>query len=116
MARRFKHPRGGCRFDREPGIHYLHTVAASTDHRQVVRDKQQRQPALAAQPVQQLENLARNAGIQRGGGFVGDQQHGFAGQRHGNHGALLHAAREFVRIGARHPVCVIQADFDQQLA
>ncbi len=38
--------------------------------------------------------------VERGGGFVGNDQLRLAGQRHGNHGALAHAAGELVRIGA----------------
>src|SRR5205085_11607983 len=37
--------------------------------------------------------------IERRGGLVGDQQPGIAGNRHGDHHALVHAARELMREG-----------------
>ena len=46
----------------------------------------------------QLENLRLNGHVQRGGRLVGDQQRRIAGQRHGDHHALPHAAGKLVRI------------------
>ena len=46
---------------------------------------------LAAQAVDQLQNLRLNRDVERGGRLVGDQQLGAAGDRHGDHDALSHA-------------------------
>ncbi len=45
--------------------------------------------------AQQVQNLRLNGHVQRGGGFVGHQELGLAGQGHGDHHALLHAAGHF---------------------
>ena len=56
----------------------------------------------------QLQDLGLDGHVERGGRLIGNQ-HGVAGQRHGDHGALAHAAGELVGIfpGAlfrsRHP-------------
>ena len=69
------------------------------NHGQVVRDHDQRHVVLALQAHQQLHDLGLNGHIQRGSGLVGDQQFGVATDGHGNHHALVHAARELVRVG-----------------
>ena len=47
---------------------------------------------------QQVEDLGLDRHVQRRGGLVGDQQFGTARQGHGDHGALPHAAGQFVGI------------------
>ena len=46
----------------------------------------------------QVEDLRLDRDVERGGRLVGDQQLRIAGERHGDHHALAHAARELVRI------------------
>src|SRR5262249_53032736 len=48
--------------------------------------------------IEQLQNLRLNGHVERGGRLVGDQEVRIAGQRHGDHHALAHAARELMRI------------------
>ena len=62
-------------------------------------DQDQRQARLALQVAQQVEDLRLHGHVERGGRFVGDQQLRARRQRHRDHDALAHAAREFVRIG-----------------
>ena len=50
------------------------------------------------QRLHQLEDLRLDGHIQRRGRLVGDQQAGVAGQGHGDHGALAHAAGQLVRV------------------
>ncbi len=52
----------------------------------------------ALQLAQQVEDLRLHGHVQRRGRFIRDQQGGVAGQRHGDHGALPHPARQLVRI------------------
>jgi hypothetical protein len=47
----------------------------------------------------QVEDLRLGGHVQRGGRLVGDEQAGMARERHGDHGALAHAAAELERIG-----------------
>ena len=53
---------------------------------------------IGGQILDELQHLRLNGDIQRRGRLVGDQQFGVAGQRHGNHDALAHAAGELVRV------------------
>ena len=57
---------------------------------------------LALQLLDQRQDLRLDGHVQRRGGLVGDQQRGLAGQRHGDHHALAHAARQLVRMAAQH--------------
>ena len=67
------------------------------------------------QAAQQLDDLALDGHVQRGGGLVGDQQLGLAGQGHGDHHALLLATRKLVRIGLEPALGLGQAHLVQQL-
>ena len=46
----------------------------------------------------QVEDLRLHGDVEGGGGLVGEQQRGAAGQRHGDHDALAHAAGQLVRV------------------
>ena len=81
-----------------PGVHHGHLVGHLGHHAKVVRDQQHRRAAVLLQALHQLQNLGLDGDIQRRGGFVGNQQPGRVGQRHGDHDALAHAARQFVRV------------------
>jgi hypothetical protein len=91
---------GGALLHQAAVLHHRHPVGKAAHQVQVVRDHQHRHAGLAPQLLQQVENLTAQADVQRGGGLVGQQQLGLAGQGHGDHGALALAARELVRIGA----------------
>ena len=58
-------------------------------------------PSSLLQVEDQVEDLRLDRHVQRGGRLVGDQQLRLAGQRHGDHRALPHAAGQLVRIFAR---------------
>ena len=55
-------------------------------------------PSLLLELQHQVEDLRLDGDVERGGRLVGDQHLRIAGQRHGDHHALAHAARELVRI------------------
>ena len=61
-------------------------------------------PASACRSLQQRQHLRLDGDVERGGRLVGDQHRGAAGDRHGDHHALAHAAGELVRIGVE-PAC-----------
>ena len=69
-----------------------------------------------AEILDQIDNPGLNGHIQRGGGFIEDQQRGLGHQRHGDDDALLLAARQLVRIGLQDAVGVGQADISHDLA
>ena len=53
--------------------------------------------------------------VERRGGFVGDDQTRLAGQRHGNHHPLAHAARKFIGERARATRGIGDANLGKQL-
>ena len=61
-----------------------------------------------------LLQFVAQAGVQRGEGFVHQEQVGFGDERAGEGDALLHAAGEFVRVFAR--VFAVQPEVGEQLA
>ena len=103
VARGGEQRRGGGGFHHPPGVHDRDPVGAAGDDAQVVGDQDDRHPQPAAQVVDQLQDLLGDGDVQRGGRLVGDQQLGLAGQRHGDHHALPHAAGQLVRV-AGHPL------------
>ena len=48
--------------------------------------------------------------IEGGGGFIGDEEFGLAGQSHSDHGALLHSAGKLVGIVVRAEFGIADAD------
>ncbi|KAH0438605.1 hypothetical protein KCU90_g3480, partial [Aureobasidium melanogenum] len=83
--------------------HFRHQV-------EVVRDEHEAEIHLVHQRSQQLDDLRLHGHVQRGGGFVREQQRRLADNRGGNHRALLHAAAQFVRIGALRGARVFETD------
>ena len=77
-------------------------------------DEQHRHVEPALQALEQLQNLRLDGDIEGGCGFVGDQQGGFVGQRHGDHDALALAAGKFVREGGQAFLGFGQTDQVQQ--
>ena len=80
------------------GVHHRDLVGHLGDDAEVVGDQDDRHAGLLLQFAQQVEDLRLHRDVERGGGFVGDQQVGLAGQRHGDHHALAHAAGHLVRV------------------
>ena len=105
---------GGAAFDHAASVHHHHACHVLRDHAQVVRDQQQRHGSFRDQVVDQVEDLPLDRDVQRGGGLIGNQQIGFAGQGHGNRDALALAAGELVWIGIHAPRGIGYADAFQQ--
>ena len=61
-------------------------------------DEDDAHPELLAAAGEQIEDLGLDGHVERGGRLVGDEQLGLAGERHGDHHPLAHAARELVRV------------------
>ena len=57
-------------------------------------------PSLRCRSSDDVEDLRLDGDVERGGRLVGDQHLRIAGQRHGDHGALAHAAGQLMRIFA----------------
>ena len=89
----------GAGLDDLAGVHHEHALRDFGDDAEVVRDQHERHAALALQLQQQREHLRLDRDVERGRRLVGDQQARVAGDRHREHHALAHAARELVREG-----------------
>ncbi len=72
-------------------------------------------PVSLLQLLDELENLRLDGDVERGRRLVGDEQLGLAGQRHRDHHALAHAARELVRVAVDARARIGDADRLQHL-
>ena len=97
------------------GVHDGHPVAHLGDHAQVVGDQDDRRPGLVAELAHQVEDLGLDGDVESRRGFVGDEQVRLAGERHGDHHPLGHAARELVRERLESPFRVRDTDQSEQL-
>ena len=79
-------------------VHHHHAVAQPGDHAEVVGDEEDRGARAPAQVAQQLEDLGGDRDVEPGRRLVGDEQARVGGQRHRDHHALAHAARELMRV------------------
>ena len=77
--------------------HDADAVGDGFDDAQIMGDEQHGHAQTFLQILEQGQDLRLHGDVERGGGFIGDQQIGFIGQRHGDHDALALAARELVR-------------------
>ncbi|GAA3040711.1 hypothetical protein GCM10020000_19110 [Streptomyces olivoverticillatus] len=84
-------------------VHHQHVPGDAGHDAEIVRDHHDGESALLLEPGDQLQDLGLDGDVEGGGGLVGDEQFGFAGERHGDHHALAHAAGELVRILAHAP-------------
>jgi hypothetical protein len=97
-----------------PGVHHRDLVGGLGDHAEVVGDHDHRRARLTLQAFDQLEDLRLHRHVEGGGGLVGDQQAGLVDQRHRDHRALTHPARELVGIGLEAPARLGDADEPEQ--
>ena len=81
-----------------PRIEDADAVAHPPNHGQVVADEEDARPELLAQRGDEVENLGLNGRVEAGRGLVEDKQRRVWGERHGDESALLHAARELMRV------------------
>ena len=61
-------------------------------------DEHHRGAKLFSHAVDELQDLRLDGDVERRGGLVADEQLRLAGERHGDHDALAHAARQLVRV------------------
>ena len=70
---------------------------------------------VAAEALDQRDDLRLHGDVERGGRLVGDDQFRFGADGERDHDALAHAAGEFVRIGVDAFFGRGNADFRQQI-
>ena len=75
-----------------PGVVHTYTLSCFSHDAHGMGNENECHFMVALQGGQQIQNLRLYGDVQCSGGFVGNDELGFAGERHGNHHALSHAA------------------------
>ena len=88
--------------DEPAGVEHADAVAHLRDHAEVVADEEHRRVELGLQVRDEIEHLGLDRRVEAGRRLVEDQQRRVLGERHRDHDALLHPARELVRVAAHH--------------
>ena len=93
-----EHGLGSAFLDNLSTEHHGHAIGDTANDAEIVRDQNDRhmQPLLEFPKL--VDDLRLDRHVERGRGFVGDEDVGLAGERHCDHRTLLHAAAELVRI------------------
>ncbi len=85
-----------------PRVEDADAVAHSPHHREVVADEEDARPQLLAQSRDEVQHLCLHGRIEAGRGLVEDKESRVGGERHGDERALLHPARELMRVAPHH--------------
>ena len=101
-------------FDDAAEAHHGDVVGDLGDDAHVVGDEQHRHAAADLQALDEIEDLGLGGHIERGRRLVGDEDFGIGGERHGDHGALAHAAGEFEGVAVDQLVGIGDLDLAQQ--
>ena len=101
--------------DDPAGVHDEDLVGDLGDDAEVVRDQDHGRVEVVVQAVDQLEDLRLDRHVERRRRLVGDQDVRVARERHRDHRALAHAARELVRVVVDARLRVRDPDLAQQL-
>ena len=86
--------------DDAPGVHDEDAVGDVGDDAEVVGHEHDARVGPLAQLLHDLQDLRLDRHVQRGRGLVGDEHRRVARERHRDHHALAHAARELVRVAS----------------
>ena len=115
VAHLVEHLGHGPGLDRLARIHHRDPVAGLEDQAEIVRDVDHRGAEPAGDLLDQRHDPGLDGDVERRGRLVQDQERGVGEQRHGDHHALLLAARDLVRVGVHDPLRVGQLDRGQHL-
>ena len=105
---------GGADFHKAAGVEHGDAVGDFGYDAHVVSDEQYRRAAAATQTLQEFEDLRLHRDVERGGGFVGDDELGVGDYGEGDDDALAHAAGEHMRVGVKS--VRVDADFGEGAA
>ena len=106
---------GAPRFDEHARVHHVDALAHPGDDAQVVRDEDERGVALRDELPQEVEDLRLDRDVERRRRLVCDEELRLAGERHGDHRALAHAARELMRVVLQPGLGAGDADLVEKL-
>ena len=104
---------GGPLFDEPAGIEHADALAHLRDDREVVADEEDARPELLAQRRDEVEHLGLDRRVEARRRLVEDEERRVLREGHRDDDALLHAARELVRVAAHHPLRVGDLDLVQ---
>ena len=93
-----QHLLGRALLDQLAGVQHADARAHLADHAEVVADEEDGRVELGLQLGDEVQDLGLDRRVEAGRGLVEDQERGVDPERHRDHDALLHAARELVRI------------------
>ena len=96
-------------------VHDQHLVGDLGDDAHVVGDEHHRHAVADLQALDEVEDLGLGGDVEGGGRLVGDQHLRVAGQRHGDHHPLAHAAGELEGVAVDRGLGVRDLDLGQQL-
>ena len=100
--------------DHAAEIHHQHAIGDVFHHVQVVRNEQIGQVQPRLELGQQVEHLCLDRFVQRGDGFVEDDETGLERERTRDVDALTLAAGQLVRVAAGE-LCRVEADLAKEL-
>ena len=109
MARAAKHGRHRADLHRFSRIHDGHPIAGLADQSQIVRYVQHGRAELGGNIADQIHDARLHRHVERGGGFIQQQQLRIRQQCHGDDDPLLLAAGNLVRVGAHDAFAVRHA-------
>ena len=89
---------GGCPFDDAAGIHDVDDIAGLVHDGEIVGDQDDGGAEVLLSVFNEVEHLFLHGDIERGGGFIANEELGSCDESHGNHDALAHTTGEFVRV------------------
>ena len=93
-----EHRRRVALLDDLAGVHHADAVAQGADDAEVVGDEQDRGVHLGLQRADEVEHARLDRGVEPGRRLVEDEEPGVRRERDGDDDALLHPARQLVRI------------------
>ena len=105
-----KHLSRAAAFHDAAPVHHHDLFRHIRDHAEIMCDEDHRHAGLALQIAHQAEHLRLCRYIECRGRFIRDQQFRLGDHRHGDHGALTHAARHLERVAAPSPFGIGKAD------
>ena len=85
------------------------------DNAEIVGDEEDGHAELGLEGAEKVEDLGLDGDVEGGGGLVGDEEAGLAGEGDGDHDALAHAAGDLVGVGGGAAVGVGDADELEEL-
>ena len=96
--------------DNKTAVHHHHAVREVGHHAEVMGDPDNGHAKFLSEGFDQIENLCLDRYVERGSGFISNQQFRITRQRDGDHDALAHTAGELMGIIIKPVFCHRNSD------